>query len=161
MLSTPFICCSSGVATDCSTVTASAPVYVAVTMICGGTMSGNWATGNRPIATSPPRTVTIAITMATMGRLTKKADTSVPPAFVDRLDGDACGSHNRALGHERGVNDHARTGLEAVLHDPAVASAPAKRDGLQTHFIVGADDAHLRLALQIVHGPLWNEQCVV
>ena len=26
MLSTPFICCSMGVATDCSTVSASAPV---------------------------------------------------------------------------------------------------------------------------------------
>src|SRR3954464_7219379 len=124
-------------------------------------MSGNWATGSRPMATSPPRTVTIAMTMATMGRLTKNADTSVPLAFVDRLEFDACGSHNRALGHERGIDDHARTAIEAVLHDPAVARAPAKRDGLQTHGVVGADDAHQRLALQIVHGPLWNQQCVV
>src|SRR3954469_10992086 len=116
MLSTPFICCSSGVATDCSTVTASAPVYVAVTWICGGTMSGNWATGNRPMATSPPRTVTIAMTMATMGRLTKKADTSVAPALVGRLEADACGSHNRAVGHLCGIDDHACTGIEAVSH---------------------------------------------
>src|SRR3954452_20444482 len=110
-------------------------------------MSGNWATGSRPMATSPPRTVTIAMTMATMGRLTKKADTSVPPAVVDRRDTDGRGSDPRAVGHGRGVDDHARTGIEAVLHDPAVARAPAKRDGLQTHFVVGADDAHLRRAL--------------
>src|SRR6185436_18135622 len=69
MSSTPLICCSSGVATDCSIVTASAPVYVVLTMICGGTMSGNWATGSPDIATNPPITVTIAITIATTGRL--------------------------------------------------------------------------------------------
>ena len=71
MLSTPLICCSSGVATDCSIVTASAPVYVVLTIICGGTMSGNWATGSPAIATSPPMTVTMAITIATIGRLMK------------------------------------------------------------------------------------------
>src|SRR5258705_663690 len=71
MLSTPLICCSSGVATDCSIVTASAPVYVVVTIICGGTMSGNWATGSPAMATSPPMTVTMAITIATIGRLMK------------------------------------------------------------------------------------------
>src|SRR6266850_1400933 len=71
MLSTPLICCSSGVATDCSIVTASAPVYVVLTIICGGTMSGNCATGNPRIATRPPMTVTMAMTIATIGRLMK------------------------------------------------------------------------------------------
>src|SRR5215467_551752 len=74
MSSTPLICCSSGVATDCSIVTASAPVYVVLTMICGGTMSGNWATGSPDIATNPPMTVTIAITIATTGRLMNSLD---------------------------------------------------------------------------------------
>ena len=40
-------------------------------MICGGTISGNWATGSPAIATSPPMTVTMAITIATIGRLMK------------------------------------------------------------------------------------------
>src|SRR3977135_2647549 len=53
MLSTPFICCSSGAATDCSMVTASAPVYVVSTMICGGTMSGNCARGRPPQRDEP------------------------------------------------------------------------------------------------------------
>ena len=55
MLSTPFICCSSGVATACSIVTASAPMYFAVTMICGGMMSGNCAIGSARIATRPAK----------------------------------------------------------------------------------------------------------
>ncbi len=46
MLSTPDNCCSMGVATDCSTVMASAPVYVAWMVTSGGTISGNWATGS-------------------------------------------------------------------------------------------------------------------
>ena len=75
ILSTPFICCSIGVATDCSIVTASAPGYVVETMICGGTMSGNCATGSPPIATRPAMTVTIAMTIATIGRPMKNRDT--------------------------------------------------------------------------------------
>ena len=72
MLSTPFICCSSGVATDCSTVTASAPVKVVETMICGGMIDGYCATGRLRIASSPPTSVMIEMTIATMGRLMKK-----------------------------------------------------------------------------------------
>src|SRR5205823_6368764 len=74
MLSTPFICCSTGVATDCSIVTASAPGYVAVTSICGGTISGYCAIGSVRIDTRPTRTVAIAITIATIGRLMKNFD---------------------------------------------------------------------------------------
>src|SRR6478735_2848374 len=72
LLSTPLAFCSMGVATDCSRVEASAPVYVVVTFTSGGTMSGNCATGSFDIATTPAMTVTMEITMATMGRRTKK-----------------------------------------------------------------------------------------
>src|ERR1051325_9484345 len=80
--STPLICCSSGVATDCSIVCASAPVYVVLTMICGGTMSGNWATGNPAIATKPTMTVTMAMTIATTGLLMKSFEIMVQSFFV-------------------------------------------------------------------------------
>ena len=40
--------------------------------ISGGTISGNWATGNPRIATRPNTTKMIEMTMATMGRLIKK-----------------------------------------------------------------------------------------
>src|SRR4051812_26936465 len=72
MLSTPLICCSIGVATDCSTVSASAPGYVAFTWISGGAISGNCAVGSRNIEITPMITMRMAITMATIGLLMKK-----------------------------------------------------------------------------------------
>src|SRR5690606_4325766 len=72
MLSTPLICCSMGVATDASTSVAEAPTKVVVTWIWGGTISGYWAIGSRLKATIPKIIMTIEITIATMGRLTKK-----------------------------------------------------------------------------------------
>src|SRR5208283_873878 len=74
MLSTPDICCSMGVATDCSTVMASAPVYVAWIWTSGGTISGNCATGSETRETMPQITITMAITIETMGRLMKNLD---------------------------------------------------------------------------------------
>src|SRR5580692_8885268 len=74
MLSTPFICCSMGVATACVMVFASAPGYVAVTRISGGTISGNCEVGSESIATTPRMTVMIAMTMATIGRRMKNFD---------------------------------------------------------------------------------------
>src|SRR5208337_2660724 len=74
MLSTPLICCSIGVATACSRVSASAPTYVAITRISGGTISGNWATGRFVIVIAPTITIRIEMTMATIGRLMKNLD---------------------------------------------------------------------------------------
>ncbi len=74
MLSTPLTCCSMGVATDCSIVCASAPVNAVVRMICGGMICGNCAMGSPTSDTAPSRIVTIAMTIATMGRRMKKAE---------------------------------------------------------------------------------------
>src|ERR1700757_5044956 len=71
MLSTPLICCSIGVATDCSTVKASAPTYVVLTWTSGGVILGNCAVGKLSIATTPTMTITIEITMDTIGRFMK------------------------------------------------------------------------------------------
>src|SRR5688572_30806868 len=78
MLSTPFTRCSIGVATDCSSVTASAPVYVVVIFTSGGTISGNCAIGSRSMATVPAITIRTASTIAKTGRLTKKAPMLLP-----------------------------------------------------------------------------------
>src|SRR5208337_4580346 len=85
MLSTPDICCSMGTATDCWTVRASAPGYVAFTWICGSAMLGNCATGRRDIATTPMSTMRMEITMATMGRLMKNL------AIAQELRNAECG----------------------------------------------------------------------
>src|SRR5258705_7423695 len=75
MLFAPFTCWSTGVATDCSTVSASAPVYVAVVWIRGGAISGSCAIGSRKIMTAPAITSTIAMTCATIGLLMNHRDT--------------------------------------------------------------------------------------
>src|SRR3954468_22018177 len=74
MLSTPAICCSMGVATDCATVSASAPIYVVWTWISGGAILGNCAVGRPSIATTPAMTIRIEMTIATIGRLMKNLD---------------------------------------------------------------------------------------
>src|SRR5882724_8349773 len=74
MLSRPLICCSIGVATACSRVFASAPTYVAVNLISGGTMLGNCATGRVVMVTAPTITIRMEITIATIGRLMKNFD---------------------------------------------------------------------------------------
>ena len=71
--STPFIFCSSGVATDASTSVALAPTNVVVTCTIGGTISGYCEIGRPDMATRPSSTMMMEITMATMGRSTKKA----------------------------------------------------------------------------------------
>src|SRR5512136_1216624 len=70
--STPLIFCSAGVATEASTSVALAPTKVVVIWTIGGTISGYWAIGRLFIATTPRSTVTMEITIATIGRLTKK-----------------------------------------------------------------------------------------
>src|SRR2546427_11361364 len=73
----PFTCWSVGVATDCSTVRASAPVYVAVVWIWGGAISGNCAIGRREIMTAPPIIVRMARPCATIGGSMKERDTNL------------------------------------------------------------------------------------
>src|SRR3546814_6930767 len=62
-----------GWAIDASTTLALAPGYRAVTETCGGTISGNWATGMREMAMIPASVMTTAITIASRGR-SKKMD---------------------------------------------------------------------------------------
>ena len=72
MFSTPLICCSSGVATEASTSVALAPMKVVVTWIIGGTISGYCAIGRPLHRDEAEQHVMIEITIATIGRLTKK-----------------------------------------------------------------------------------------
>src|SRR6266567_2825694 len=92
MLSTPFICCSRGVETACERVFASAPGYVAVTRISGGTISGYCDVGSVTIDTVPTITVMIAMTMATIGLRIKNFDKVYLPADLGACDVPAdCG----------------------------------------------------------------------
>src|SRR5205085_811801 len=67
MRSAPFTCCSIGAATLFVTTSALAPGYVALTVICGGVISGYWAMGRLNIATAPASVMTIEMTDAQIG----------------------------------------------------------------------------------------------
>src|SRR5258708_10552398 len=107
----PFTCSSIGVATDCSTVSASAPVYVAVVWIWRGAISGNCAIGRRKIITAPPIIVRMASTCAMMGRSMKKRDmaaSSLRPRRGRDSDGSVrLGAHDDPVLHL----------LQPLLHD--------------------------------------------
>src|SRR5213594_5106173 len=66
-----------GVATDCSTVTASAPIYWAFSWTSGGARLGNCDIGSCTMATMPMITITIEMTIATIGRLMKNLDMAI------------------------------------------------------------------------------------
>src|SRR5580658_9063925 len=107
LLSTPTTCASIGWATELSTACAEAPGYVALTVTCGGTMSGSCATGMRSIDSTPASVMTIAMTIASRGRRIKTAE----------IIGSRLGVGQRRAGRPR---RHHQTGphpLDAVQHD--------------------------------------------
>src|SRR3954470_18126927 len=90
-------------------------------------MSGDCAIGSPCIATRPASTVTMAMTMATIGRLMKKRDMNPKPGApllpltrggrrLPRLR-----VHHAAVPHLRTFDDDAVAGLKAGFNDPAAA----------------------------------------
>src|SRR5919108_280060 len=87
-------------------------------MICGGTMLGNCAIGSACIETSPARTVTIAMTMATIGRRTKNA------AMIYRASAGFGFASPRAGAAAEGV-EGVEGEADAGAGDPDEVAAPA------------------------------------
>src|SRR5262245_44061959 len=157
MLSTPLICCSSGVATDCSTVCASAPTYVVCTCTSGGAIDGKSDTGRLTIVIAPTRTVSSENTIATIGRLMKNFDMSALRWRSRALDH----VHGRALAHlHQTFGDHPFAGLHAGGDDPQIPDALAERHRADRDEVVVADDRDLIVALQLRHGALRDQQRV-
>src|ERR1700742_3290319 len=131
MRSTPFMFCSMGVATACSMVVASAPVYVVVRLICGGRICGNCAMGSPTSETTPMSTVMMAMTIATMGRRTKNADIERPLSVLRRR---RVGRLRRRRGRRRRGGRRLRVDHRAVadllhaFHDHAIALVQALGD---------------------------------
>src|SRR2546430_367154 len=155
MSSTPFICCSSGVATDCSTVTASAPVKVPLTMIWGGMIDGYCATGRLRIASRPAGTVMIEMTIATMGRPVKKPAT----VLTLRRGLERHGRDRRAVSHFLHAFGHdLLVGRQAVLDHPHHADAGSDLDRPDRHLVVLAHDGDLVAPLQLGDRALRHQQ---
>src|SRR6476659_4837081 len=157
MLSTPFNCCSSGVATDCSIVVASPPVNVVFTMICGGTICGNCARGSLLIETSPARTVTMEITIATIGRLTKNLAIGCLPFFLLQVRCSGC-YNGSVFDLLQALYNDSLLRLEPVLDDQHLADVRADLYRTNAHFVVRSHHCQLIAALQFRDGPLRDQQ---
>src|SRR4029077_2479148 len=158
MFFAPFTCSSIGVATDCSTVSASAPVYTAVVWIWGGAISGNCAIGSRKIMTAPPIIVRYARTCATIGWSMKKRDTA--RLSLRRRRGRGRGRDGgvrlrvhddpvlhllEALGHD------ALARLEGLVDDPEPIRLLAGLHRAERDLVVRSDDRDLIHALGLLH----------
>src|SRR4051812_18357923 len=124
-------------------------------MICGGTMFGNCANGKPSNETMPTSTVTMAMTIATIGRRMKKAAISVTRVRARRSRGYERFSAD--LGPRRelpGVDNHAVARLDALVDDPPRSDPFPERDGFDLDGVVRRDDAHLRCPLEVGHRAL-------
>src|SRR5258705_6531087 len=74
MFGTPLIAFSIGEATVCSSTSADAPGYTALTVTTGGAISGYCAIGRLRIADRPASTRNTEITAAKIGRSMKKRE---------------------------------------------------------------------------------------
>src|SRR5438094_922899 len=156
----PFACWSTGVATDCSTVRASAPVYVAVVWIWGGAISGNCAIGSRKIMTAPAIIVRIARTCATIGCSMKNLDTGVLSPHRGRR-GWGCGGRVRfrtdgdtVLHLLQSLRHDAFAWLEPLVDDPEPVHLLARLHGAERDLVVRSDDGDLVHALGLLHRTL-------
>src|SRR5258706_8798574 len=131
-------------------------------MICGGMMSGNCAMGRDCIDTSPASTVTMAMTIATIGLLMKKRDMWRWPSVGRGLGTGGSrrprfGVHDRSVPYLRAFDDDVLVGLDSLRHDPAAAETLAHRHGSCRHAVVGTDDSQLISALHFRDGSLRDE----
>src|SRR5438093_1288731 len=131
-------------------------------MICGGTMSGNCATGSPRIATRPPMTVTMAMTIATMGRPMKNRDMALFPR--GRWSRRRRGLRNRLrvdddarLDLLNSLDDDALSGAQTLLDDPETADAIPGLDRPDFDLVARTDDGDLVEALKLRHCALGNE----
>src|SRR5512139_2550052 len=171
MSSTPDICCSMGVATDCSTVRASDPVYVVWTWISGGTMLGNWAMGSPVMATRPMMTMRMAITIATIGRLMKNLDMPGLPLLA--LSGGGRRGCRLCFTFRGGLRrcdpdpgpdlldplDHDRlAGFQPLVDDPKGADPLGRGDRPELDGVVGTHPRDEELPLHLRHRALGYQQ---
>src|SRR5437660_8960444 len=100
---------------------------MAVTRIVGGVICGYWATGSRPAASPPSRTMTIEMTHARTGRSMKKRASTA--GLLSGLLG-LRGVHDGRRGHvhEPRLDGGARPDLLKAVDDDPLAGRQAGHD---------------------------------
>src|SRR5580692_2171954 len=121
-------------------------------------MLGNCATGRLSTVSAPTSTMTMEITMATIGRLMKNLD-MVHPSLSSRgwltwrcliLGHIWLGVHTHAGAHPlHSFNYDSVVRVQPVRNDPSVVNPVAHGDRANVNFVVGADDSDLVAALQL------------
>src|ERR1700677_1717536 len=119
-------------------------------------MLGNCATGKVSMVRPPTSTMTIEITMATMGRLIKNLDMELPSRSVP---GKWPGVHLQSRTHLlHALGDHSFARLESLRNDPLVADTIADFDGLDGDLVVVVHRRDLIAGLQLGDGTLRHQQ---
>src|SRR6478735_9129404 len=154
--STPTTCASSGWATLASTTSAEAPGNTPETVTCGGTMSGNCATGIVSNASAPAMVMTNAITIARRGRSTKTAEImgSCPPVWPR-----GPGRYRLARTHPlQALDDHLVAQREPVDHRGYCGGRLPELDPALLGLVVRADREDIIALLVGQHGGARDRQ---
>src|SRR6266478_3731617 len=107
---------------------------------------------------APTITMTMEITMATMGRLIKNFDIGLPCL---RLRGKRLRVHLHARTHLLySFADHALARLQPFRDNPLAAHTVADFDRADAHFVLAVHRRHLVAALQLRHRTLRHQQRV-
>src|ERR1700756_1052008 len=125
-------------------------------------MLGNCATGKLSTVSAPTSTMTMDITMATMGRLMKNFDMGHGSLSIRRslvLGHEWLGIHAHPTAHSLNSFNHDFVSwIEPARDDPSVINPVAHSDRSNVNFIVGANHSNLVAALQFRHCALRNQQ---
>src|SRR5262245_19616425 len=121
-------------------------------------MLGNWATGRLKMVNEPTSTRTIDMTIATIGRLMKNFDMTLP----------ACSSHEWLGIHLcpgpdllNSFSHYAFAQLQPFRDDPLTADVIGHLDGSNADLVVGAYNGDLVRALQFRNCALRNKQSAI
>src|SRR5271163_4507778 len=153
-LSTPLICCSSGVITVSAMVLGEAPGYWPLTTTVGGTISGYSLIGSCGIASSPATVISIARTVANIGRSMKNEEIFIVYAALRggrcavRAHGHALRRHGDAGMHPlRTVHDDYIAGFQSLAHHAQAVDHAAQCDLAIFDFVAGTEQQHVFLIL--------------
>src|SRR5260370_21545372 len=110
-------------------------------------MLGNCATGRLNMVIVPTITMTMEITMATMGRLIKNFDIGLPSL---RFRGKWLGVYLHARTHLlHAFGNHAFASLQSFRDNPICAHTGPDLNRMYAHFFLAADPHYLTSAMQL------------
>src|SRR5438046_1029793 len=116
-----------------------------MTVTCGGTMSGNCATGSRVMAMRPASVMTIEMTKASRGRSTQTSAITALRPLVARQHRDRDSLPHPRLLHP--VDDDLLALLQPIGDDDVAPVLRPGRDPPHLDLVVGVDDQHERAGL--------------